>query len=101
RPSGDEYTTPGPSSWMPSGAVITPKLAVTAWELLIVTEQAPSPVQSPLHPWKNAPGEGVAVSVTLAGVEKSTRQERVQDAPDEVATVPYPARSTFRKRVRP
>src|SRR6266545_3810206 len=57
----------------------------------MVTVQVPVPVQAPLHPWKDEPDTGVAVSVTVAPPSKDDEHAAPQLIPaGELDTVPEP-----------
>ena len=68
------------------------KLAVTARAALIVTVQAPVPVQLPLQPVKVEPAPGAAVSVTTVPGVKEAEHVAPQEIPAGLlVTVPLPA----------
>ena len=67
------------------------KLAVTARAELIVTVQAPVPVQLPLQPVKVEPATGAAVKVTMVPVANAAEQLAPQEMPaGALVTVPVP-----------
>ena len=67
------------------------KVAVTAFAALMVTEQAPVPVQPPLHPAKVEPEAAAAVSVTTVPLLKEALQVPGQLIPAGLlVTVPAP-----------
>ena len=73
------------------------KLAVAVLAALIVTEQAPVPVQAPLQPANVEPLAGVAVRPTIAPEEYEAVHVAPQLMPegDEITVpVPVPARLT-------
>ena len=68
-PAGDDVTVPVPVPVLYTSSVLTGRalnVAVTAFAALIVTEQAPVPVQAPLHPANVESVAAAAVSVTTA-----------------------------------
>src|SRR5437879_379890 len=68
------------------------KVAVTACAALIVTLQAPVPVQLPLQPVKVEPAAGAAVKVTAVPLVNEAEQVAPQEIPaGELVTVPLPA----------
>src|SRR5438445_7949167 len=67
------------------------KVAVTACAALIVTLQAPVPVQLPLQPVKVEPAAGAAVKVTAVPLVNEAEQVAPQEIPaGELVTVPLP-----------
>src|SRR4030095_2026552 len=67
------------------------KIAVTARAALIVTLQAPVPVQAPLQPAKVEPVAGAAVRLTAAPLVNEAEQVAPQEMPAGVlVTVPLP-----------
>jgi hypothetical protein len=98
-PEGEEKTTPVPAPALetvidggPDGDVEeVPKAAPTLRATLIVTLQAPVPVQAPLQPRKVEPLAGVAVSDTVVVEGKLAPQVAPQLIPaGELVTVPLP-----------
>lgn len=74
-----------------------PKLAVTDWAALIVTEHDPVPEQAPPHPVKAEPVVGVAKRVITVFCAKDAVQEDPQTMPAgalATAPLPVPARLT-------
>src|SRR5437899_10582162 len=70
---------------------LTEKFAVTARAALIVTVQAPVPVQLPLQPLKVEPAAGAAVKVTMVPMANAAEQVAPQEMPAGVlVTVPLP-----------
>src|SRR5439155_3905009 len=81
---------------------LTEKFAVTARAALIVTVQAPVPVQLPLQPLKVEPAAGAAVKVTMVPMANAAEQVAPQEMPAGLlVTVPAPAPAieTVRTRV--
>ena len=92
-PAGALVTVPMPTPALVtvSGNVCSAKDAVTAWAALIVTVQAPVPVQAPLQPVKVEPTAGAAVNVTAVPLLKEAEQVLPQEMPAGLlVTVPVP-----------
>jgi hypothetical protein len=67
------------------------KVALTLWDWLMVTVQAPVPLHAPLQPVKAAPEAAVAVRVTVAPLGKLVLHVLPQAIPlGEEATMPLP-----------
>src|SRR5437763_1590996 len=78
------------------------KVAVTACAALIVTLQAPVPVQLPLQPVKVEPAAGAAVKVTAVPLVNEAEQVAPQEIPAGVlVTVPLPAPALVTVDVEP
>src|SRR2546425_11646210 len=72
--------------------LVMAKVAVTACAALIVTLQAPVPVQLPLQPVKVEPAAGAAVKVTAVPLVNEAEQVAPQEMPaGALVTVPLPA----------
>ena len=70
---------------------LTVKVAVTARAVLMVTLQAPVPVQLPFQPVKVAPAAGAAVKLTVVPLVNEAEQVAPQLMPAGVlVTVPLP-----------
>jgi hypothetical protein len=82
--------------WATSGlsvklVLVVAKIAVTACAALIVTLQAPVPVQAPLQPAKVEPVAGAAVRLTAVPLVNEAEQVAPQEMPAGVlVTVPLP-----------
>src|SRR5438445_11169789 len=78
------------------------KVAVTACAALIVTLQAPVPVQLPLQPVKVEPAAGAAVKVTAVPLVNEAEQVAPQEIPAGLlVTVPLPAPALVTVSVKP
>ena len=84
--------TPGTSGLSVKPPLLAvPKVALTACTALIVTVQAPVPVQAPLHPVNVEPVAGVAVKVRVLPLENDATHVVPQEIPvGALVTVPLP-----------
>src|SRR5262245_41497415 len=92
--------------WATSGlsvkvTVETPNIAVTVCAALIVTVQAPLPVQAPVQLVKAEPAVGVAVKVTMVLLLNENEQDEPQLMPAGVlVTLPAPPPTLFTVRTK-
>src|SRR5258706_961366 len=69
--------------------------ATTCASSLIITMQAPLPMQTPFHPEKENPASGMGVSATCAEARKLAEHELPQSIPDgDERTLPCPSTCT-------
>src|SRR5215472_7605342 len=99
--AGTTQTVGGGGGGGGGGGVADVKLAVAARASLIVTTQVAGwPAQSPVHPEKVSPASGVAVRETVAPSRKMALHAPAHAMPPgALATCPFPLVETVRPRV--